>query len=156
METTLLLIKPDGVQRRLVGEILRRLEAKGLQIAALRMFRIRRAVAARQYAAHRGKPFYTGLVRYMSSAPVVAVAVRGRHAVQVVRAMMGATFGSKAAPGTVRGDLALSDGYNLVHGSDSPEAARRELKLYFRPSEVHRGLPADAAWVYDCSGGAPA
>ena len=155
MEDTLLLIKPDGVQRRLIGEILGRLEAKGLQIRGLKMMRIPPAVARRHYAAHRGKPFYPGLLRYMTASPVVALVVRGRNAIQVTRAMMGATFGSKAAPGTIRGDLALSDGFNLIHGSDSAEAAAREIRLYFRPSELHREPPADLAWVYDCSGRDP-
>ena len=155
MEDTLLLIKPDGVQRRLVGEILRRLEAKGLQIAGLKLIRIPRALAERHYAVHKAKPFYPGLIRYIISGPVVALVVRGKGAIAVTRTMMGATFGSKAAPGTIRGDFAVSDGFNLIHGSDSPEAAAQEIALYFRPEELHTAPPADQAWVYDCSGGSP-
>ena len=155
MEDTLLLVKPDGVQRRLVGEILRRIEAKGLQIVGLKMIRIPRELAERHYAPHRAKPFYPGLIGYITSGPVVALVVRGRNVIPVTRAMMGATFGSKAAPGTLRGDLAVSDGLNLVHGSDSPEAAAQEIALYFRPEELHTAPPADQAWVYDCSGGSP-
>ena len=155
MEDTLLLIKPDAVQRRLVGEILRRIEAKGLQIAGLKLIRISRETAERHYAAHKAKPFYPGLIQYITSGPVVALAVRGRNVIQVTRAMMGATFGSKAAPGTLRGDLAISDGFNLIHGSDSPEAAAQEMPLYFRPEELHKAPLADQAWVYDCGGGTP-
>lgn len=155
MEDTLLIIKPDGVQRRLIGEILRRLEAKGLQVTALKMMRISREMAEKHYAAHRAKPFYPGLIAYITSSPVVALIARGRSAVQVTRAMMGATFGSKAAPGTIRGDLAISDGLNLIHGSDSPAAAAQEIAFYFRPEEIHAGPMADLPWVYDCSGAEP-
>jgi nucleoside-diphosphate kinase len=153
VETTLVLIKPDGVQRRLVGRILSRFEEKGLQIVGLRLARLDRPLLERHYAAHRGKPFYEGLVTYMASSPVVALALRGRNAVAVVRKMMGATFGSKAEPGTIRGDLAISDGFNLVHGSDSAEAAAKELDLFFGGAVVDWD-PADLAWVYDVSDGA--
>ena len=153
METTLVLVKPDGVQRRLVGRILARFEEKGLQVVALRMLRLERSLLERHYGAHRGKPFYEGLVSYMASSPVVAVALRGRNAVAVVRKMMGATFGSKAEPGTIRGDLAISDGYNLVHGSDSPESAAKEVALFFGEGDVHEWTPGDQAWVYDASDG---
>lgn len=155
MEDTLLLIKPDGVQRRLIGEVLKRLEAKGLQIVGLKMIRIPRETAERHYAAHQGKPFYPGLIRYIVSGPVVALVVRGKGAIAVTRAMMGATFGSKAAPGTLRGDFAVSDGFNLIHGSDSPQASAQEIPLYFRPEELHTQPLCDQAWVYDCEGGAP-
>lgn len=155
MEDTLLLLKPDAVQRRLVGEILRRIEAKGLQIAGLKLIRIPRETAERHYAAHQGKPFYPGLIQYITSGSVVALVVRGRNAIQVTRTMMGATFGSKAAPGTIRGDLAISDGFNLIHGSDSPESAAREKELYFRPEELQTAPLSDQAWVYDCGGGTP-
>ena len=155
MENTLLLVKPDGVQRRLVGEILRRLEAKGLQIVALKLMRIPMETAERHYAAHKGKPFHPGLLRYMTGGPVVALVVRGRNAIAVSRAMMGATFGSKAAPGTIRGDFAVSDGYNLIHGSDSPEAAAQEIALYFKSGELHTAPLTDQNWVYDCSGPSP-
>ena len=155
MQDTLLLIKPDGVQRRLIGEILGRLEAKGLQIVGMKLIVIPKDLAERHYAPHKGKPFYPGLIEYITGGPVVALVVRSRNAIVVTRAMMGATFGSKAAPGTIRGDLALSDGYNLIHGSDSPEAAAQEIALYFRPEELHAAPMADQGWVYDCSGPSP-
>ena len=154
METTLVLVKPDGVQRRLVGRILARFEEKGLQVVGLKMTTLPRALLERHYGAHRGKPFFEGLVAYMASSPVVALALRGKSAVAVVRKMMGATFGSRAEPGTIRGDLAISDGFNLVHGSDSAEAAARELELFFAPGEVQEWRPGDLEWVYDVSDGA--
>ncbi len=151
METSLILIKPDGVQRRLVGRILARFEEKGLQIAGAKLMRITPDLAERHYASHKGKPFYPGLVAFMTSAPVLALALRGRNAVAVVRRMLGATFGSKAEPGTIRGDFGISDGFNLVHASDSPETAVREVSLFFRPEEVLDYPMADMAWVYDLS-----
>jgi nucleoside-diphosphate kinase len=154
VETTLVLVKPDGVQRRLVGRILARFEEKGLEIVGLRLLRLEKALLEKHYGAHRGKPFYEGLVSYMASSPVAAVALRGKNAVAVVRKMMGATFGSKAEPGTIRGDWAISDGFNLVHGSDSPESAANELRLFFGPGEVLDWTPGDRAWVYDVSDGA--
>ena len=153
METTLVLVKPDGVQRRLVGRILSRFEEKGLQVTGLKLALLPKSLLEKHYGAHKGKPFYEGLVTYMASSPVVAVALRGRNAVAVVRKMMGATFGSKAEPGTIRGDLAISDGYNLVHGSDSPESAGKELALFFGQGEVIDWKPADFTWVYDSSDG---
>ena len=154
METTLVLVKPDGVQRRLVGRILGRFEEKGLQIVGLRLSLLPRDLLERHYGAHRGKGFYEGLVSYMASSPVVVLALRGKNAVAVVRKMMGATFGSKAEPGTIRGDFAISDGYNLVHGSDSPEAASREIDLFFGKGGVVEWTPGDLEWVYDVSDGA--
>ena len=155
MEDTLLLIKPDGVQRRLVGQILARLEAKGLQIVGIRMMQIPEALAEKHYAVHKGKPFYPGLIRYFISGPVVALVVRGKNAIAVTRGMMGATFGSKAAPGTIRGDFGISDGFNLIHGSDSPAAAAQEIPLYFKPEDISAVAPVDLAWVYDTTGGSP-
>ena len=153
METTLVLVKPDGVQRRLVGRILARFEEKGLQIVGLRFVRLPRELLEKHYGAHRGKPFYEGLVAYMASSPVVSVALRGKNAVAVVRKMMGATFGSKAEPGTIRGDHAISDGFNLVHGSDSPESAAHEIALFFGKGEIVDWEPGDTGWVYDASDG---
>ena len=153
METTLVLVKPDGVQRRLVGRILARFEEKGLQVVGLRLMRLERPLLEKHYGAHRGKPFYEGLVTYMASSPVVAIALRGKGAVPVVRKMMGATFGSKAEPGTIRGDFAISDGFNLVHGSDSPEAAAKELEIFFGAGGVVDWKPGDMDWVYDVSDG---
>ncbi len=154
METTLVLVKPDGVQRRLVGRILARFEEKGLQIAGLRFTRLEPSLLERHYGAHKGKPFYEGLVSYMASSPVVVLALRGKNAVAVVRKMMGATFGSKAEPGTIRGDFAISDGFNLVHGSDSAEAAAREIGIFFGAEGIVEWAPGDAPWVYDVSDGA--
>ena len=151
METTLVIVKPDGVQRRLAGRILARFEEKGLQLVGAKLMRIPMELAERHYAPHKGKPFYAGLVRYMTSSPVLVLALRGRNAIPVVRKMMGATFGSKAEPGTIRGDLAISDGFNLIHGSDSEEAAQFELGLFFGAGEVLDYPMADGEWVYDRS-----
>ena len=130
-ETTLLLIKPDAVRRGLVGEILARLERKKLQLAALQVVHFDEELARRHYAEHVDKPFFPNLLAFITSGPVVAVAVRGEGAVTVVRALMGATDPKKAAPGTIRGDLGLKVTENVVHGSDSPESAARELELFF-------------------------
>ncbi len=151
METSLVLIKPDGVQRRLAGRILARFEEKGLQIVGAKLMRITPQLAERHYESHRGKPFYPGLVAFMTSGPVLALALRGKNAVAIVRKMLGATFGSKAEPGTIRGDFGISDGFNLVHASDAPETAQRELALFFRPEELIDYPMGDLAWVYDTS-----
>ncbi len=131
MEQTLVLVKGDGVRRRLIGEIIRRLEAKGLNIRAMRMMDVSRELAEEHYAEHREKPFFEELVEFITSTPVVAMTVEGEGAIQTVRNLMGATNPANAAPGTIRGDLALSMPDNLVHGSDSPESAKRELGLFF-------------------------
>jgi nucleoside-diphosphate kinase len=131
LERTLLLVKPDGVRRRLVGEILGRIERKGLRLAALKMLTPSRPLAEEHYAVHREKPFYTDLVQFITSDPVVAVVVEGPDAVALVRLLMGATRPTEAAPGTIRGDLACDTQQNLVHGSDSPESAREEIRLWF-------------------------
>ena len=155
METTLVLVKPDGVQRRLVGRILSRFEEKGLQVTGLKLALLPKSLLEKHYGAHKGKPFYEGLVTYMASSPVVAVALRGRNAVAVVRKMMGATFGSKAEAGTIRGDYGVSNSFNLIHGSDSPEAAKRELGLFFNDGEVLDYERAMGQWIYDYSSGSP-
>ncbi len=131
MLRTLVLVKPDGVQRGLTGEIISRLEKKGLKIVALRMLRMDKAMAKRHYAVHEGKPFFPGLVDFITSGPIVAAVVEGERAVEVVRQMMGDTDPIKAAPGTIRGDFGLDIGQNLIHGSDSEENARKEIKLFF-------------------------
>ena len=136
-QRTLVLVKPDGVQRGLVGEILRRLEQRGLKLVGLKLMHITKDVAARHYAEHQGKPFYDGLLAFITSGPVVAMIWEGREAVSVVRSLMGSTDPLKAAPGTIRGDLALDLGMNLIHGSDSPERAQTEVALFFSPSELH-------------------
>lgn len=147
LERTLVLVKPDGVQRGLVGEILQRLEKRGLRLAGLKMLRVTEELARQHYAQHEGKPFFPSLVRFITSGPVVAVAVEGPGAIQAVRTMLGATDPQAAAPGTLRGDLGLTIDFNLVHGSDSPAAAEREIRLFFSPEELHPGARADAAWV---------
>ena len=131
MEETLVLVKGDGVRRRLIGEIIRRIENKGLDIGALRLMDVSRELAEEHYAEHREKPFFGELVEFITSTPVVAMRVRGKGAIKAVRTLMGATNPADAAPGTIRGDLALSMPDNLVHGSDSPESASRELDLFF-------------------------
>ncbi len=131
MEQTLVLVKGDGVKRRLIGEIIRRLESKGLDIRALKLMDVSRELAEEHYAEHREKPFFEELVEFITSTPIVAMTVEGEGAIGTVRNLMGATNPANAAPGTIRGDLALSMPDNLVHGSDSPESAARELGLFF-------------------------
>ncbi len=131
MEQTLVLVKGDGVRRRLVGEIIRRIENKGLDIRTLQLMDVSRELAEEHYAEHRDKPFFGELVEFITSTPVVAMRVEGEGAIKVMRNLMGATNPAEAAPGTIRGDLALSLPDNLVHGSDSPESAARELGLFF-------------------------
>jgi len=136
-ERTLVLVKPDGVQRALVGQILGRLERRGLKLIGLKLMRISKDVAARHYAEHQAKPFYDGLLAFITSGPVVAMIWEGREAVSVVRSLMGSTDPLKAAPGTIRGDLALDLGMNLIHGSDSPARAETEIALFFSQGELH-------------------
>lgn len=147
MERTYVMVKPDGVQRNLVGEVIGRLERKGLKLVGLKMIRVTRETAEAHYAAHRERPFFPGLIRFITSGPVVAMVWEGERAVAAVRAVMGATDPVAAAPGSLRGDFALSVGMNLVHGSDSPESAEREIALFFRPEEL-MDYPKDAdRWV---------
>ena len=136
VEQTLVLVKPDGVKRALIGEIVARFERKGLRIAALRMLRFDDALVGRHYGEHEGKPFFEGLKRFIMSGPVVAMVIEGDQAIGVVRAMMGATKFFEAAPGTIRGDYAFSVTENLVHGSDSPESAAREIPLFFAAGQI--------------------
>jgi nucleoside-diphosphate kinase len=131
MEQTLFLVKGDGVRRRLIGEIIRRIENVGLDIREMRLMDVTRELAEEHYAEHREKPFFGELVEFIITSPVVAIRVEGEGAIQAVRRLMGATNPAEAAPGTIRGDLALSMPDNLVHGSDSPESAKRELRLFF-------------------------
>ena len=136
MERTLILFKPDCVQRRLVGRILSRFEDKGFNVVAMKLLRVTPELAKRHYAEHVHKPFYPGLEAYITSAPIVAAVLEGLETIRVVREMLGATSGLKAAPGTIRGDFSTSRQMNLVHASDGPDAAKREIELYFSPSEV--------------------
>jgi nucleoside-diphosphate kinase len=131
VEETLVLVKGDGVRRRLVGEIIRRIEAKSLDIDAMKLMDVGRELAEEHYAEHREKPFFEELVEFITSTPVVAMRIKGEGAIKVMRNLMGSTNPAEAAPGTIRGDLALSLPDNLVHGSDSPESAARELGLFF-------------------------
>ncbi len=131
MERTLILVKPDAVQRGLIGEVLGRLEARGLRIVGLRLVHVDEALARRHYAEHDGKPFFAGLVDYITSSPLVAAVLEGPDAIAAARQTMGATRPTEAAPGTIRGDLGLDVGRNLVHGSDGPESAEREIALFF-------------------------
>jgi nucleoside-diphosphate kinase len=155
MERTLIILKPDAVQRGLCGQIISRFENKGLQIVGMKMMRISPQLAETHYEAHKARPFYPGLVKFMTSSPVIVLALAGKDAIGIARNMMGATFGSKAAPGTVRGDYGVSNSFNLIHGSDSPEAAQRELGLFFKPEELIDWAPAGQGWVYDMSKGTP-
>jgi nucleoside-diphosphate kinase len=155
MERTLIIFKPDAVQRGLCGEILARFERKGLQIAGAKLMKIPQATAEKHYEPHKGKPFYAGLISFMTSSPVVVLALEGKDAITIARNLMGATFGSKAAPGTIRGDFGVSNSFNLIHGSDSPESAQRELSLFFKPEELIDWTPAIRTWVYDLSKGQP-
>jgi nucleoside-diphosphate kinase len=131
MEQTLVLVKGDGVKRRLIGEIIRRIEAKGLDIRTMQLMDVSRELAEEHYTEHREKPFFGELVEFITTTPVVAMRIEGEGAIQVMRRLMGSTNPAEADPGTIRGDLALSLPDNLVHGSDSPESAERELKLFF-------------------------
>ncbi len=149
MERTFVMIKPDGVQRRLVGRIVNRVEEKGLKIVGLKLVSMRESQATELYAVHKGKAFYDGLVMFVTSSPVVVMTIEGAYAVKVVRALLGATFGHEAAPGTIRGDFATSKGFNLIHGSDSPESSAREIPIFFRPEELVSWSPADTTWVYE-------
>lgn len=136
MERTLVLIKPDAMQRGLAGEILARLERRGLLIIALRLFQMDEATARRHYAEHEGKPFYEGLIAYITSCPIVAAVFEGTGAVESVRKTMGATNPAEAEPGSIRGDLGLETDRNLIHGSDSPQSAGREIALFFREEQL--------------------
>lgn len=147
MERTLVLLKPDCVQRRLMGRVLARLEDKGLQIVGMKMMQVTSDLARRHYADHVDKPFYPGLERFITSAPVVAMVVQGKEAIRIVREMLGATSGLDAAPGTIRGDFSQSQQKNLAHASDGPDAAQREIELYFDPDEICDYEPAIGPWL---------
>ena len=147
IEKTLVLVKPDGVQRGLIGRILQRFERRGLKIVGLKMMRMSDDLASRHYEAHLEKPFYPGLKAFMTSGPLVALCVEGPQAIDVCRKVMGKTFCTDAEPGTVRGDFGVSRGMNLVHGSDGPESASRELGLFFKQDELQEYNREGDAWV---------
>jgi nucleoside-diphosphate kinase len=141
------LLKPDAVQRGLTGRILDRFEQRGLKIVSLKMMRVSRQLAESYYAEHKGKPFYEPLMSYIASGPVVAMVLEGDGAVAIVRRMMGKTNSAEAEPGTIRGDFALTIGRNVIHGSDSPESAKREIGFFFKPEELQEYKRIDEAWL---------
>ncbi len=147
MQRTLIIFKPDCVQRRLVGAILHRFESKGLRLVALKLTQVDRALGEEHYGEHKGRPFFEGLIQFITGGPVVVGVLEGTEAIAVVRTMLGATNGATAAPGTVRGDFSISKQNNLVHGSDSPESAAREIALWFRPEELLDYEIAGSEWV---------
>jgi nucleoside-diphosphate kinase len=147
MEKTLVLLKPDCVQRRLVGALVQRFEQKGLRLVALKLVQPSRQLAEQHYAVHKGKPFYDSLLTFLTSGPTVAIVLEGREAVQVVRDMMGKTDGAKSLPGTIRGDYGISVQNNLIHGSDSLDNAKLEIGLWFKPDELVTYQPVDNAWI---------
>ncbi|MBI2807620.1 MAG: nucleoside-diphosphate kinase [Planctomycetes bacterium] len=147
MQRTLILLKPDSVQRRLVGTLIHRFEQKGLRLVGMKLVQASRELAEQHYAVHKGKPFYESLLSFLTSGPTVALVWEGREAVAVARGLMGATDGTKAPPATIRGDFALSVQNNLVHGSDSVENATTEINLWFSAAELVSWQPADANWV---------
>jgi nucleoside-diphosphate kinase len=151
-ERTLVLVKPDGVQRGLVGEVIGRLERRGLKLVGLKLMRIDDALAGRHYGEHSEKPFFRGLVDFITSSPVVAMVWEGPAAVSMVRAMMGPTNPASAPPGTIRGDLAVDLGMNVIHGSDSPGRAVEEVSLFFEPSEIVDWECSAARWVVEAAG----
>jgi nucleoside-diphosphate kinase len=148
MERTLILLKPDALQRGIAGQILARFEQKGLKIVGMKLMQITPALAAKHYEAHKERPFYPGLVKFMTSSPVVALALEGLNAIAICRKLMGKTNAADAEPGTIRGDFGMSRSYNLVHGSDGPEAAERELGLFFPEGLVAYDF-AGYQWLYD-------
>jgi len=149
LQRTLVLIKPDGVQRGLAGEIIARLERRGLKLVAAKFVEVDTELAARHYAVHKGKPFYEGLIRYITSSPVLAMVWEGPAAIEAVRQTMGATDPRKASPGTVRHDFGLEIGRNLTHASDGIETAEQEIPLWFRPDEIVSWSRASEGWIFE-------
>jgi nucleoside-diphosphate kinase len=149
MERSLIILKPDAVQRGLVGPIISRLEQRGLKLVGLKLMRIDENLARRHYAVHEGKPFFNGLVEYISSGPVVVAVATGKNVIQVIRNTVGATNPVQAAPGTIRGDYALEIGRNLIHASDSPENGENEVSLFFKPEELVENERSTDRWIYE-------
>jgi nucleoside-diphosphate kinase len=149
MQRTLIIVKPDAVQRGLIGGVLSRLEARGLKLVGLKLIAVDEALARRHYGVHEGKPFFAGLIQYITSSPVVVGVFEGPEAIAVVRATVGATNPVAAAPGTIRGDWALEIGRNLIHASDSPETAATEVALYFGPEELVSYERATDRWILE-------
>jgi nucleoside-diphosphate kinase len=155
MERTLIFLKPDAVQRGLIGEITSRFEKRGFQIVGLKMLQLSEEFVREHYAAHADQEFYEPLIQYVIGSPIVAMVLEGKNAVRVVREMMGKTFGGESAPGTIRGDYALSDRYNLIHGSDGVKAAAEEIERFFEPEELFEHPPESRRWTYDMTGERP-
>jgi nucleoside-diphosphate kinase len=148
VEQTLVILKPDAVERRLVGRIIQRFEDKGLIVAGMKLMAISRDLAERHYATHKGKPFYAGLIDYITSGPVIVMVLQGNRCIEMTRTLMGKTAGFEAEPGTIRGDFGADQTFNLVHGSDSPETAVDEIALFFTEDELLDYAPADTGWVF--------
>jgi len=151
MQTTFIFLKPDAVQRGLMGQILKRFEDKGLSFVGIKLVHVSEEIATKHYAEHASKPFFPGLLKFITSSPVLACAVQGPNAVTVCRNLIGATNGQKAEPGTIRGDFGMSGGNNLIHGSDSPESAQRELAMWFTKGELLTMNKTANQWIYDPS-----
>jgi len=149
MEKSLIILKPDAVQRGLIGPILTRLEQRGLKFSGLKLMQISRELASKHYSVHEGKPFYNSLVEYITASPVVVLAVQGADVIKIVRNTVGATKPAEAAPGTIRGDFGLEIGRNLIHASDSPENGETEVSLFFQPSELITWERNTDAWIYE-------
>ncbi|OHB73957.1 MAG: nucleoside-diphosphate kinase [Planctomycetes bacterium RBG_16_55_9] len=147
-ERTLVIIKPDGIQRHLAGQIITRFEKKGLKLVAVKLMRIPEELARRHYAAHQNKPFFEPAVKFMTSSPSLLMAWEADGVIEIVRKMLGSTFGYDAQPGTIRGDFGCSQRYNLIHGSDSPTSAQDEINLFFTPNELIDYEFSDARWLY--------
>jgi nucleoside-diphosphate kinase len=149
LERTLILVKPDGVQRGLIGEVIARFERRGLRLVGMKLMQITPDLAARHYGEHKGKPFYDGLLGYITSGPVVAMVWEGSEAIRAARETMGKTKPFEAGPGTIRGDFALETGRNIVHGSDGPESAAREIALFFEPDELVDWARTSDPWIFE-------
>ena len=149
MERTLIIIKPDGVQRGLIGEVLARFERRGLKLVGMKLMTIPRDLAERHYSVHQGKPFYAGLVDYITSDPVVVGVLEGPRAISVTRATVGATNPAEAAPGTIRGDFGLEIGFNMIHASDAPDTAVREVSLFFQETELASYTRDIDRWIHE-------
>ncbi len=149
MERTFLAIKPDGVQRKLIGEIIRRFEAKGFTLVGLKLMTVSRELAETHYGVHRERPFFPGLVDFITSGPVVAMVWEGKGVIASARKIIGATNPLNSEPGTLRGDFGVDVGRNIIHGSDAPETAEQEIKLWFKPEDLISWEPAAIAWIYE-------
>jgi nucleoside-diphosphate kinase len=153
LQKTLVILKPDAVQRKLIGKIISRFEEKGLQIVGMKFIKMTQELARKNYRQHKGRDFFEPLIRYMTAGPVVAMVLKGKEVVETTRKMAGFTFGTKAEPGTIRGDYATSSRFNLVHVSDSQEAAEAEIDIFFGADEILEYDAVDNPWIYDMSQG---